>query len=51
MIYEYSFGVFIEAASEEEAWEKVRPISEQLDKLDIESASTTDGPFEIELET
>lgn len=40
--YEYQFGVFVDAANEQAAWEKVRPISEALDKLDAEGESATD---------
>ena len=46
-IYEYSFGVYIEAEDEQKAWEKVRPISETLDKLDYEGDSAVEGPFPV----
>jgi hypothetical protein len=45
-VYEYQFGVYIEAESIDDAWEKVRPISEALDILDIEGQSATEGPWE-----
>lgn len=45
-IYEYQFGVAVEAPDEATAWEMVRPISEALDALDVEGDSTTDGPFD-----
>jgi len=46
-VYEYEFGVYVEADNEQDAWEKVREISEALDKIDVEGTSTTDGPTEV----
>ena len=46
-IYEYTFGVWVEAEDEQAAWEKVRAISEALDAVDLEGDSTTDGPSEL----
>lgn len=46
-IYEYEFGVFVEADNEQDAWEKVREISEALDEIDVENDSTVEGPFEV----
>lgn len=46
-IFEYQFGVFVEAEDEHEAWEKVRPISEALDRLDTEGESAVEGPWEV----
>jgi hypothetical protein len=43
-VYEYQFGVFVQADSEEEAWERVRSVSEQLDNIDVENKSSVDGP-------
>jgi len=43
-IYEYQFGVFVEADSEQDAWEKVRVVSETLDRIDVEGVSTMEGP-------
>jgi len=43
-IYEYQFGVFVEADSEQDAWEKVRVVSETLDRIDVEGDSTMEGP-------
>jgi hypothetical protein len=42
--YEFSFGVFVDAADEQKAWEKVRPASELLDKIDAEGDSAIEGP-------
>jgi hypothetical protein len=47
-IYEYSFGVYVEADDEQAAWEQVRSVSEALDKIDAEGDSATDGPFLVE---
>lgn len=47
-IYEYQFGVFVEAEDEAEAWEKVRAVSETLDTLDTEGDSVVEGPWERE---
>ena len=47
MIYEYTFGVYVEADDEQGAWEKVRPISEALDKIDYEGDSAVSGPFPL----
>jgi len=46
-IYEYAFGVYVEADDEQQAWEKVRPISQELDKIDAEGDSAVEGPFEV----
>lgn len=46
-IYEYQFGVYVEAEDEQAAWEKVRAISEALDAVDVEGDSTTEGPSEV----
>lgn len=47
-IYEYEFGVFVEADDEQDAWEKVRAISEALDAIDVENDSAVEGPFIVE---
>ena len=47
-IYEYQFGVYVEADNEQDAWEKVREVSERLDSIDIEGDSVTDGPREVD---
>ena len=47
-VYEYSFGVYVEADNEQEAWEKVRPISEKLDEIDVEHDSAVEGPTLVE---
>ncbi len=44
-IYEYQFGVYVEADNEQDAWEQVREISEALDGIDVEGDSTTQGPM------
>ncbi len=46
-IYEYQFGVYVEADNEQDAWEQVRAISEALDGIDVEGDSTTQGPDEL----
>lgn len=43
-IYEYTFGVYVEADNEQDAWEKVRAVSETLDTIDVEGDSVTEGP-------
>lgn len=43
--YEYQFGVYVDADSEEDAWEEVREVSETLDKIDVEGTSVVEGPF------
>ena len=43
-IYEYEFGVQVRAKNAQEAWEKVRAISEALDAIDVEGDSATEGP-------
>ena len=48
-VYEYEFGVLVKADSKEEAWKKVREISEKLDSIDYEGNSSVSGPFELEL--
>jgi hypothetical protein len=48
-VYEYTFGVYVEAEDEQDAWEKVRPISEALDKIDVEGDSASEGPNEVPL--
>lgn len=45
-IYEFQFGVYVEAEDEQDAWKKVRKIAEELDKLDVEHDATIDGPWE-----
>ncbi len=45
--YEYQFGVYVDADSEEDAWEKVREISQALDKIDAEGTSVVEGPFPV----
>jgi len=42
-IYEYTFGVYVEADNEDEAWERVRAVSELLDRIDVEGDSATEG--------
>lgn len=49
-IYEFEFGVYVKAADEQEAWEKVRPVAEALDKLDVEGDSSVDGPVPVPYE-
>lgn len=41
-IFEYEFGVFVRAENADEAWEKVREVSEKLDEIDYESDSSTE---------
>ncbi len=45
--YEYQFGVYVDADSEEDAWEEVREVSEALDKIDVEGTSVVEGPFPV----
>lgn len=40
--YEYQFGVYVDAENEQEAWEKVRKVSEMLDGIDAEHESATE---------
>lgn len=47
MIYEFEFGVFIDAEDEQDAWQQVRHISAQLDDVDIEGDSSVGGPYEV----
>lgn len=42
--FEYTFGVYVDAEDEREAWEKVRRVSEELDRIDAEGESAVDGP-------
>jgi len=50
-VYEYQFNVYVEAVDKEEAWETVRHISRELDKLDVEGTSLTEGPWEVDVAT
>lgn len=47
-VYEYSFGVYVEADNEQAAWERVRPVSEKLDEIDVEGDSAVEGPTLVE---
>lgn len=49
-VWEYQLGVFVAAADEQAAWEVVRPISEALDRIDVEGDSSTDGPFSTDMQ-
>lgn len=46
--YEYQFGVYIEADSEQAAWDKAWRISAALDAVDVEGESVVEGPFFVE---
>jgi len=47
-LYEFEFGVYVDAATEADAWEKVRKVSEALDRIDSEGDSAVQGPTPVD---
>lgn len=46
-IYEFQFGVYVQASDEQAARDSVREISKKLDEIDVEGDSTLNGPFNV----
>ena len=44
-MYEYTFGVYVEAKNEEEAQEKIQPVVKLLHELDFEGDEAVEGPI------